>query len=172
MKITPKTKTNHVVHFLTDERFNELLEAVQPVPLKKRVLDATIGEFCKMTHPKYVERFLREKYAVVAFGKIKQFKAEMQDVSTLLQRWEVGQSADEQRAANGVHFPTREERMLLDACKYFHCQSLERVKGLRGLLTRAAVDVKLCELLLFVKSENASARYNRNYQLIIEHKQK
>lgn len=166
MKITRKTKTFDVLPLLTEERFNNLLDSVPCCKLKKDVLDMTIGEYIEATRPEYVERMFKTRNALKAFGQIKELKRQLDEVGELLEKWQVKQTADEQRALVGVLFPSNEERMLLDCLEFFNLTTIERVKGFRGLLIRAAVDVKLSEYLICVKNSLANAKYQRNYSAL------
>lgn len=172
MKITNKSLTRLVLPLLDEDKMRQVMDAVDEVPLKKPITECTVGEYIEMLAPDYCERFFREKYAVIAFGKMKRFEREMTKIGEMLKKWEVKSSDDELAAMRGILFPTPSERLLLDVVDVFHLTAMERPKGLRGLFIRAAVDVPLCEYLIHLKSANASAKYQRQYNSIMEHKYK
>lgn len=149
-----------------------MLEAVPPYPLKRHVLEATIGEFCEMCEPEYELRILKARRAVVAFGRLRSLRDEIAQVVRYLESVKVAETTDEEAAKRGVNFPTAAEALLVGAMREFHLTALERPKGLRGLFVRSAADVPLAEYLICIKDRCADANYQRRYAAIMEAKSK
>lgn len=161
MLITRKTKTKSVLPFLTDERVEQLLEAVEPQPLEKDLTDMTVGEFLDVLEDGYAERFLREKYVYMAFGKLKEFKNQMEGITKYLKMNEIKPNADQERAAIGVEFPDFGEQMLLTVTEYFGLKSFDE-----------AEKVKMSNYMLIAKKQSSEAKFKYQYDKIMEQRMK
>lgn len=162
MKITRRTKMREILPLLNDERIAMLSDKVAACPLAKPLLSMTCGEFIEALDERYAMSFFGSNERVcVAFGRYKQYIAEMQQVTAYLQRYEVEQEADEKAAANGVDFPSMQERILLDCVRHYNLHS-----------TAEAERLPIADWLLCVKSEGAAAQYQRKLSKIRQNKAK
>ena len=158
MLITRRTRTRDVLPFVTDkETMDRIIGAVDEVPLDKPLIEMTIAEFAETMDEDYVLRFLNEKYAWKAFGKIKSFKRQTEEITKFLKMNEVKPSKDQEQAARGVMFPSFEEQMLLTVCEYFHLKSFDE-----------AEKVKLSNYMLIQQKQSAEMKFKQNYDRIIE----
>lgn len=161
MLITTKTKTQSVLPLLTIERFEQLLDAVEPQPLPKDLTDMTVGEFLDCLEDGYAERFLKEKYVYMAFGHLKEFKKQMEGIAKFLKMNDIKASAEQERAALGIEFPDFAEQVLLTVTEYFGLQSFDE-----------AEQVKMSNYMLIVKKQSSEAKFKHQYDKIIEQKMK
>lgn len=163
MKITKRTKTRDVLPLLTQDTLKELLEKVPAIPLKKPLLSMTVGEFGEIIEDEetYIAKLLKHRKALKAFGRLKQYKQEIEAISKFFKLYDVRRTADESNAAVGIKFPNLGQRMLIDCVKWFHLNSMEE-----------AEKVKLSAWLTMWQDEAANALYQRNYTKILEQKSK
>lgn len=163
MKITKHTKTRDVLPLLTQDTLKELLEKVPAVPLDKPLITLTVGEFGEMVEDEetYIGKLLKHRKALKAFGRLKQYKQEIEAISKFFKLYDVRKTADESNAAVGIKFPNLGQRMLIDCVKWFHLNSMEE-----------AEKVKLSAWLTMWQDEAANALYQRNYSKILEQKHK
>lgn len=160
MKITSDTKVAEVLPLLNEERFSLIVDAVEPYLLPKPLTAMTCAEFIEALDEKYAMRFLeRSERVVVAFGRYKEFLKQMQDITTYLKQYEVEQDADEKAAAQGVKFPSMQERILLDCIRFYHLHSPDEAERL-----------PVAAWLLCVKSEGTAAQYQRKLSKIRQNK--
>lgn len=163
MKITKRTKTRDVLPLLTQDTLKELLEKVHAVPLDKPLITLTVGEFGEMVEDEetYIGKLLKHRKALKAFGRLKQYKQEIEAISKFFKLYDIRRTADESNAAIGIKFPNLGQRMLIDCVKWFHLNSMEE-----------AEKVKLSAWLTMWQDEAANALYQRNYSKILEQKHK
>lgn len=164
MKITKKTKTRDILPLLTKERLEDLLEQVEPVPLEKTLLSMSIYEFNDVINDEetlLLNLIKGNKYALQFLGKLKSFRTQIDGLNSFFKRIEVKQSSEESSAARGVLFPDIIQKMLLTCCRFFHLKSFEE-----------AEQCKVSDYMLIYQSEAANAIYQRNYNKIMEQKQK
>lgn len=163
MKITKRTKTRDVLPLLTQDTLKELLEKVPAVPLDKPLITLTVGEFGEMVEDEetYIGKLLKHRKALKAFGRLKQYKQEIEAISKFFKLYDVRRTADESNAAVGIKFPNLGQRMLIDCVKWFHLNSMEE-----------AEKVKLSAWLTMWQDEAANTLYQRNYSKILEQKHK
>ena len=150
MKITKKTRTKDIEPLLNDERIRELTESVPAVPLKRPLLKMTCGEFIEALDEAYILRFLREKRALTAFGRCREYLSQLEQITAYIRRFEIEQTADEKAAAKGVSFPSLGERILVECVKR----------------------LPLTDWLLIVKSEGSAAKYQHRLSQIQSRKTK
>lgn len=161
MKVMATTKMRELLPLLNEERIRQLAAEIPPRPLDKPLLHMTCGEFVEALDEQYaMSYFQREELAFDAFGKYRQFLDEMQAITAYLKRYEVTTDADEKAAAQGVEFPTMQERILLDCVRFYSLHS-----------TVEAEKLPLGDWLLVVKSEGAAAQYQRRLAKIQQNKQ-
>lgn len=163
MKITKRTKTKDVLPLLTQDTLKELLEKVPAVPLDKPLITLTVGEFGEMVEDEetYIGKLLKHRKALKAFGRLKQYKQEIEAISKFFKLYEIKRTQEEEAAGKGIVFPNLAQRMLVDCVKWFHLNN-----------TEAAEKIKVSEWLLIWQDEAASALYQHNYQKILEQKNK
>lgn len=164
MKITKKTKTSEILPFLTKDNLEDLLKQVETVPLEKTLMSMTIAEFDGVINNE--EGFLMNlvkdnKYALQFLGKLKSYRTQIEGLNSFFKRFEVKLSPEETAAAKGVLFPDTIQRMLLTCCSFFHLKSFDE-----------AEDCKVSDYLLIFQDEASTAQYQRNYNKIMEQKQK
>ena len=162
MKITRRTRVKDILFLLTEKRMEYLLDNIQEYPLDKSILSMTIGEFAEilLDEQAYVMKILspRER-AYKAFGRLRTFKREMQDVSNFMKRYEIKQTEDEKRAAVGVDFPDFIAKILITVTQFFNLHSFKE-----------AEQIPLADYLIILQEQSSSIRYQRNYSKIVEQK--
>ena len=156
MKIDRHTRTKRVLPLLSEERLQIILDQVPAVPLKKAVLEMTVGEFIEATDENYVASLLTERRALKAFGRVKQYRQEMKAVYDYLSRYETSTTSEERRAANGIDFPSAQETMLMECVEFYHLRSTDEAQRL-----------PLSDYLLMKKYKGANALFQRRHQEII-----
>jgi len=163
MKITKRTKTKDILPLLTQATLKELLEKVPAVPLKKPVLAMSIGEFGEIVEDEeiYIAKLLKHRKALKAFGRLKQYKQEMEALAKFFKLYETKKSQEETAAAKGIIFPNLAQRMLIDCVGWFHLNN-----------TEAAEKIKVSEWLTLWQDEAANMLYQRQYMNIMDAKNK
>lgn len=163
MQITNKTLTRDVIPLLTQETLRELLEKVPAVPLKKHLLEMSIGEFSGIleSEEQFIADILKTRKALKAFGRLKQYKQEMEALAGFIKRFDTKRTQEEEAAAKGVLFPNMAQRMLVDVVKWFHLNNTEE-----------AEKIKVSEWLLIWQDEAANMLYQRQYMNIMDAKNK
>lgn len=161
MVITKKTKTKDLVPFLNEERFNMVLDAVEEYPLPKDLICMTIGEFIDALDDSYTIRFFKERRAYKAFGKLKSFKNQLEGITKFLKQNDIEPNKEQKSASQGVNFLSFEENMLYTAAEFFHLKSFDE-----------AEKVKLSNYLLIHKKTSSEAKFQHNYNRIIDMKSK
>lgn len=141
----------------------ELLQKVPPMPLKKPLLQMTVGEFATLLNDEtqYIADILSARKAFKAFGWLRQFRAELEAIQKFMKLYDHAPSQEEKAAEKGIKFPDFGQRMLIDCVKFFGLKSFKE-----------AEKVPVAEWLTIFQSEASSVLYQRNYQRIIEQKQK
>lgn len=164
MKITRKTRVREVLPLLTEQRLEYLLENIQEFPLEKPILSLTIGEFSEiiLDEQAYVMKILnpRER-AWKAFGRLKSFKRQMEEVSNFMKKYEIKQTEDEKRASVGVVFPDFIAKMLITAVQFFNLHSFKEAEV-----------IPLADYLVILQEQSSAIKYQRNYSKLIEQKSK
>ena len=163
MKITKRTKTKDVLPLLTQDTLKELLEKVPAVPLDKPLITLTVGEFGEMVEDEetYIGKLLKHRKALKAFGRLKQYKQEIEAISKFFKLYEIKRTQEEEAAAKGVMFLNLAQRMLVDCVKWFHLKSTEE-----------AEKIKVSEWLTMWQNEAANMLYQRQYMNIMDAKNK
>lgn len=163
MKITKRTKTKDVLPLLTQDTLKELLEKVPAVPLDKPLITLTVGEFGEMVEDEetYIGKLLKHRKALKAFGRLKQYKQEIEAISKFFKLYETTKTQEETSAALNIKFPSFSQRILIDCVKWFHLKSMEE-----------AEKIKISEWLTMWQDEASSALYQHNYSKLLEQKNK
>lgn len=161
MLITKKTKTKDLLPLLNEERFNRIMDAIDEYPLDKQLVEFTIGEFIDALDDDYTMRFFKEKRAYKAFGKLKSFKNQLEGITKFLKQNDIEPNKEQKSAAQGVNFLSFEENMLYTAAEFFHLKSFDD-----------AEKVKLSNYLLIHKKTSSEAKFQYNYNRIIDMKSK
>lgn len=162
MRVTKRTKTGDIVPLLnTKERFEEFMDKIPEVPLKKRLISMTIGEFIEAASEEYAETILKEKRALKAFGRLKSYRRQMREIEDFVEKNRVKLSAEEQQAQAGVTFPDYKQQMLLDTATFLHLNSLD-----------AAERIPLSNWLIIHLKQTADAKFERNLHKVYEAKSK
>ena len=163
MQINKHTKTKFILPLLTKESLEELLQKVPPMSLKKPLLKMTVGEFADILEDesRYIADILAARKAFKAFGRLKQFRTELEQIQKFMKLYDHQPTQEEKAAEKGVRFPSFGQRMLIDCVKFFGLKSFKE-----------AEKVPVSEWLTIFQSEASAVLYQRNYQRIIEQKQK
>lgn len=161
MVINEETPTISVLPYITKEQFDELVDKCSEVPLDKPLLDMTCGEFIQSMEEDYIENIFKEPFLFNAIGKYKSYKAQMEQIDTYLKLNEFKLSSEEERAQIGINFPSFPERILMTVTEFFNLHSLKE-----------AEKIPFTNYLVVVNSKNADAKFERQYQKIIDQKNK
>lgn len=161
MIITKRTRTTEVIPFLNKDTLEQLLSQIEPFPLKKTVLQMTLKEYFTCLDGTYVATLLNEKRAYKAFGMLRQLRTEMDQIAKILKQNKIEESAEQKQARFGVSFPSSEECILIDVCKFFNLKSLED-----------AGNVGVAEWLMIYRYQSANNRFEYNYNRIMTSKAK
>lgn len=163
MIIDRRTKTKDILPLLTQDTLKELLEKVPAIPLKKPLLSMTVGEFGALVEDEepYIVKLLSHRKALKAFGKLKQYRQEIEGISRFFKLYDYQKTQEETRAATNIKFPSFGQRMIIDCVNWFHLSS-----------TKAAEKIKVSDWLTFWMDEAANALYQRNYSKLLEQKHK
>lgn len=163
MIITKRTKTKDVLPFINKENIDYILENVPEVELKKSIMNMTIEEFSEiiLNEEAFILAFLKEKRAFKAFGKLKSYRKQMDDIQKFMKLYDIKQTNEEKQAANGIIFPDMVSRMLITVTKFFSLKSFDEAKK-----------VKISDFLMIFQDENSSIQYQRAYSDILKAQQK
>lgn len=124
----------------------------------------TIGEFAEilMDEQAYMMKILNpHNKAYIAFGQLKSFKRQMEEVSNFMKKYEIKQTEDEKRAAINVEFPDFIAKMLITAVQFFNLHSFKEAEA-----------IPLSDYLVILQDQSSAIKYQRNYSKLIEQKSK
>lgn len=164
MIISKRTKVKNLINLIKPERMEEFIKSFPPYPLKKSILSMSIGEFANilLDEDSFLNSLIKpNERAYIAFGRLHQYSKEIKDLSNYLSSMQINLTPEEQAAGRGVDFPSFVERMLLDCVKTFHLHSMVE-----------AEQIPLTDYLVVLKDQISSAKYQRNYNKILEQKSK
>ena len=165
MQITKRTRLKELLPLLTDkERLDSVLDGIEEYPLKKDVISMNIGEFSEIVldEEAWVKKMFRpNERAYKALGRVKNYKRQMEQLMNWIKKFNIKQTADEKQAAIGVDFPDFISRMLITVTEFFKLSSFKE-----------AEKVPLADYLLILQDQSSSIQYQRNYQKIIDLKNK
>lgn len=158
MLINHRTKTKDILPLLTKERIDEIMEQVPEVDLPKPIIEMTIGEFGDLVTDEetFIVNLFKEKRLLVALGKLKSYKRQMNEITSFLKMYDIKQTKEEKQAAIGVVFPDLLAKILITVTRFFGLKSFDE-----------AENVKLSAYLMIFQDESASLLYQRNYNNII-----
>lgn len=158
MYVDRKTKTKSILPLIDEQRLKLVLEQVPPVKLGWSVVSMSISDFeDSVLDPNFVNRFMTEKYAFDAFGKLKTFIDEREKVMKYIDSLQVEPSDMEKKAAAGIEFPSLFERMRHDLISYF------------GLHSIADAEKMSVGTWLFIeKKKTADEKYQRRFQQLMK----
>lgn len=164
MKITHRTRVKDILPLLTEKRMEYMLDNIQEYPLDRPILSMTIGEFAEilMDEQAYMMKILnpRER-AYIAFGQLKSFKRQMEEISAWMKKYEIKQSAEEKQASIGVEFPDFIAKMLITVVQFFNLHSFKEAES-----------IPLSDYLVILQDQSSAIKYQRNYSKLIEQKSK
>lgn len=155
MIITKRTRTAEVIPFLNKDTLEQLLSQIEPFSLQKPVIQMTLREYFACLDGTYVATLLKEKRAYKAFGMLRQLRTEMDQIAKILKQNKIEEGAEQKQARFGVSFPSSEECILIDVCKFFNLQSLED-----------AGNVNVAEWLMIYRYQSANNKFEFNYNKI------
>lgn len=164
MKITRRTRVKEVLPLLNEEKMKYLLENIPEYPLNKPILAMTIGEFSEilLDEQTYIQTFMSPKeHAYKAFGRLRTFKREMEEVQKWIQKFEIKPSADEKQAAIGIDFPNFITKILITVVQFFGLHSFKEAEA-----------IPLADYLVILQEQSSQIKYQRQYSKIIEMKNK
>lgn len=141
-----------------------LLENIPEYPLEKSILSMTIGEFSEilLDEQTFIQTFMSPKeYAYKAFGRLRTFKREMEEVQKWIQKFEIKPSADEKQAAIGIDFPNFITKILITVVQFFGLHSFKEAEA-----------IPLADYLVILQEQSSQIKYQRQYSKIIEMKNK
>lgn len=152
--ITDKTKTRTVVALLNDKNIEEFIDQVPEVELDTKITEMTIADFEDAIDDtqSYVSRFLNEKYALIAFGKIKRFRTELESTLNYIKSLSIEGDDREKQASEGIQWPSMCMRMRLDLCESLHLHDL-----------KDAEKKELWQWIAFEQRKSAVEQYNRRF---------
>lgn len=160
MKITKRTRVKDILPLLTEKRMEYLLRDIPEYPLDKSILSMTIGEFSEilLDEQAYILTLLnpRER-AWKAFGRLRTFKKEMEEVSNFMKKYEIKQTEDEKRASTNVEFPDFIAKMLITVVQFFNLHSFKEAES-----------IPLADYLVILQEQSSAVKYQRNYSRIME----
>lgn len=165
MKITKKTKVKDVLPLLINsDRMERFLEIIEPVELECPIISMSLGQFgdLMLNEEKFIEKLLKpNRKAILAFGQLKKFKIEMENIGKFFEKHQLKQSEDEKMASRGVDFVNPIASMLISCVEFFNLHSF-----------REAEQIQLCDYMIVLQNQCANAKFQRNYSKIIEQKSK
>lgn len=165
MEITKKTKVKEVLPLLFNEgMMDKILEDVKEYPLEKPILSMTIGEFIEivLNEQSFVKKIMKpNERAYIAFGRLKSFKKEMEQLMKYIQKFQIKQSSEEKQAAINIDFPDFLSKILLTTTQFFRLHSFKEAES-----------IPLADYILILKDQVSSIQYQRNYSKIMEQKSK
>lgn len=98
---------------------------------------------------------------MVAIGRLKWFKKQIEDIQKVLQLNELKLSPEERAAQAGVVFPSFQESVLCDCVDWFHLHSLDE-----------AEQIPFSNYLVMKRRKSADTLYERNLNQIYSNKAK
>lgn len=164
MKITKRTRVKDLLPLLTEKRMEYLLDNIQEYPLDIPILSLTIGEFAEilMDEQAYMMKILNPRArAYKAFGQLKSFKRQMEEVSNFMKKYEIKQTPEEKQASVGVNFPDFIAKMLITTTQFFNLHSFKEAES-----------IPLADYLVILQDQSSAVKYQRNYSKLLENKSK
>lgn len=163
MKITNKTKTADILPLLDENNIKDFLSQIPSYPLEKSIMSMSIKQFSDILTDEetFIKKLLSHKRALVAFGKLKSYKEQIDGIGKFMKLYDYKRSQDEEQATNGVVFPDFSIRMLSDCVKFFHLKSFDEAES-----------CKVSDWLTIFQIEASNTLFQHNYNKIVEDKHK
>lgn len=163
IRITNRTKTKDILPLLNAKNIERLLDAVPEYPLETAILSLEIKDFAAILEDEesFISRLLNEKRALVAFGRLKQYRKEIKQFADFIKLYDFKESNEEEQAKKGIVFPNMSMRMMSDCVRFFGLSSFEE-----------AEHKKVNEWLAVFQNDAANALYTRRIHEIYEKKSK
>lgn len=132
IRITWKTRTKDILPYLNEDNIQSLLDAVPEYPLEKDLLSMKINEFAEILSDEnaFVAELTRHRRALVAFGRMKSYKRQMEEFSKIVKKYDFQRRPEETAAAKGIMFPNLAQRMLSDCVRFFHLKSFDEAENM------------------------------------------
>lgn len=163
IKITRRTKTKDILPLLNEDSFKRLLDAVPEYPLETSIFSMRIRQFADILEDEteFIALLLKHKRLLVAVGRVKQYKKEVESLSKFLKMYDYQQTNEEKRAGHGIVYPSMAQRMLTDCVRFFNLKSFEE-----------AEEKTVSDWLTVFQSDAATALYQRKLHEAFEKKMK
>ena len=161
IQITHKTKTKDILPLLNAENIERLLDAVPPFPLETSIFSMEIKRFADILEDEqsFIESLLSEHKALKAFGRLKQYRSEINGFTSFLKQYDFKETSEEQQAKRGIQFPDMAMRMLTDVTRFFGLKSFDDAERM-----------KVSDWLAVFQNDAASALYQRKLNDIYKRK--
>ena len=152
IRITHKTKTKDILPLLNEDSIKRLLEAVPEHPLEHTLLSLKIKQFAEILENEqaFILQILKEKRALVAFGRLKSYKTQIEQFANFIKLYDYKETSEEQQARRGISFPNMSQRMLSDCVRHFHLKSFDE-----------AENCTVSDWLMVFQEDAANALYQR-----------
>lgn len=163
IKITKRTKTKDILPLLNEDSFKRLLDAVPEHPLETSIFSMKIKQFAEILEDEteFISLLLNHKRILVAVGRVKQYKKEVEQFANFLKMYDYKQTNEEKRASHGIVYPSMAQRMLTDCVRFFNLKSFDE-----------AEQKTVSEWLAVFQSDAANALYQRKLHEEFEKKMK
>lgn len=163
IRITKRTKTKDILPLLNEDSFKRLLDAVPEYPLETSIFSMKIKQFAEILEDEteFISLLLKHKRILVAVGRVKQYKKEVEQFANFLKMYDYKQTTEEKRASHGIVYPSMAQRMLTDCVRFFNLKSFDE-----------AEQKTVSEWLTVFQSDAANALYQRKLHEEFEKKMK
>lgn len=161
IQITHRTKTKDILPLLNAENIERLLEVMPEQPLETAIFSMEIRTFADILtdEQSFIESLLSERKALVAFGRLKEYRKEIQQFTAFLKQFDFKETSEEQQAKRGIQFPDMAMRMMTDVTRFFGLKSFDDAERM-----------KVSDWLAVFQSDAASALYQRKLNDIYRRK--
>lgn len=163
IQITYKTKTKDILPLLNAENIERLLEVMPEQPLETAIFSMKIKQFADILEDEemFISQILKEKRALIAFGRLKTYKKQIEQFANFLKMYDFKKTSEETAASKGIVFPNLSQRMMSDCVRYFHLKSFTE-----------AENCTISDWLTVFQEDAANALYQRRMHEIFEKKNK
>ncbi|MBR2772623.1 MAG: hypothetical protein IKD78_11560 [Bacteroidales bacterium] len=163
IRITNRTRTREVLPLLNADSIERLLDAVPEAELETTVLGMKIRDFAEIltNEEVFIAKLMSEKYALTAFGKLKAYRRQINELSAFVKKYDFKENNEETQAKKGIVFPNMAQRMLSDCVRYFHLKSFDEAEG-----------CTVSDWLTIFQEDAANALYQRRLHEIFQAKSK
>lgn len=163
IRITKRTRTRDILPLLNADSIERLLDVVPEYPLETAVLSMKIRTFADILtdEQSFIESLLTERKALVAFGRLKQYRKEIKQFADFIKLYDFKESNEEAQAKKGIVFPNMSMRMMSDCVRYFHLKSFDE-----------AEDYTVSQWAAIFQEDAANALYQKRLHDIFQAKSK